>query len=151
MARAIVSDYKLKHFPYDDLVIFEMGAGNGTLMCNVLDYIRDEEPEVYEHTRLLPFSPRPIFSFSSHLADHRSLSLSSSPVCSYRIIEITDQLAEKQLASARENGHHGLVEIINKSIFDWDEVVSEPCFFLGMEVLVRRSLPFVSSFAPPRC
>ncbi|KAL7409755.1 S-adenosyl-L-methionine-dependent methyltransferase [Mrakia frigida] len=104
VARAIVSDYKLKHFPYDDLIIFEMGAGNGTLMTNILDYIQEQEPEVYEHT-------------------------------SYRIIEITTQLALKQLESAKEHGHQACVEIINKSIFDWDEVINEPCYFMGMEVL----------------
>jgi SAM-dependent MidA family methyltransferase len=46
-----VSDYKLKHYPYEDFIIYEMGAGNGTLMCNIMDYLRDEEPEVYERTQ----------------------------------------------------------------------------------------------------
>ena len=37
--------------PYHDLVIYEMGAGNGTLMLNVLDHIRDIYPDVYERTK----------------------------------------------------------------------------------------------------
>ena len=42
----------LKGYPYDDLVIYEIGAGNGTLASDVLDYVRDEyPPEVYERVR----------------------------------------------------------------------------------------------------
>lgn len=59
----------------------------------------------------------------------------------YRIIEITEQLANKQTALAREAGHSERVEIVNKSIFEWNEVVEEPCFFLAMEVLVSRVPP----------
>jgi SAM-dependent MidA family methyltransferase len=51
IARNLVSEYLLKYFPYEDLVIYEIGAGNGTLALNVLDYIREEYPEVYERTR----------------------------------------------------------------------------------------------------
>ncbi len=40
----------MKYFPYEDLVIYEIGAGNGTLARNILDYLRDERPEVYERT-----------------------------------------------------------------------------------------------------
>jgi len=45
-----VSEYLLKYFPYEDLVIYEIGAGNGTLAMDILDYIRSEYPEVYERT-----------------------------------------------------------------------------------------------------
>ena len=84
-----------------------MGAGNGTMMLNILDYIRDRFPEVYERT-------------------------------SYRIIEISSQLADLQQQglghSAYARGHADKVEIVNKSIFDWDQYVSSPCFFLALEV-----------------
>ncbi|ORY80359.1 S-adenosyl-L-methionine-dependent methyltransferase [Protomyces lactucae-debilis] len=108
VARYLLTQYKLTHFPYRDLVLYEMGAGNGTLMINILDYLRDNEPEVYERTR-------------------------------YKIIEISTQLAKRQKTSllhqtAEKQGHGDKVEIINKSIFDWDTVVPEPCFFLAMEV-----------------
>lgn len=46
-----MSDYKLRHYPYEDLIIYEMGAGNGTLMANILDYIKKDHPDVYERTR----------------------------------------------------------------------------------------------------
>jgi len=41
----------MKSFPYEDLVIFEIGAGNGTLAKDILDHIKREHPEVYERTR----------------------------------------------------------------------------------------------------
>ncbi|TFY73801.1 hypothetical protein EWM64_g10211, partial [Hericium alpestre] len=50
LAQCIVSEYLLKYFPYEDLVIYEIGAGNGTLALDILDYLRDEYPEVYERT-----------------------------------------------------------------------------------------------------
>ena len=40
----------MKYFPYEDLVIYEIGAGNGTLAMDILDYIRSAYPEVYECT-----------------------------------------------------------------------------------------------------
>ena len=46
-----MSDYKLRHYPYEDLIIYEMGAGNGTLMACILNFIRKEHPDVYERTR----------------------------------------------------------------------------------------------------
>ena len=46
-----MSEDLLKYFPYEDLVIYEIGAGNGTLAQDVLDYIQDEYPEVYDRTR----------------------------------------------------------------------------------------------------
>jgi SAM-dependent MidA family methyltransferase len=45
-----VSEYLLKYFPYEDLVIYEIGAGNGTLAMDILDFIRSAYPEVYERT-----------------------------------------------------------------------------------------------------
>ncbi|KAI0047845.1 DUF185-domain-containing protein [Auriscalpium vulgare] len=50
IARCLVSEYLLKYFPYEDLVIYEIGAGNGTLALDILDYLRDEYPEAYERT-----------------------------------------------------------------------------------------------------
>lgn len=84
-----------------------MGAGNGTLMINILDYIRDVHPDVYERTK-------------------------------FKVIEISSSLATLQTRqlqqSAVNRGHIDKVEIINRSIFDWDTYVSSPCFFLALEV-----------------
>lgn len=107
IARYMVANYKLSLFPYHDLVIYELGAGNGTLMLNILDYIRQTDPEVYDRTK-------------------------------FRIIEVSTSLAALQArnlqSSAAGRGHADKVEIINKSIFDWDLYVPTPCFFLAMEV-----------------
>lgn len=107
MARYLVENYKLSQYPYHDLTIYEMGAGNGTLMMNILDYIRDTEPSVYERTK-------------------------------FKIIEISSSLAKLQasklMRNAHSRGHHSKVEIINKSIFEWNQLVSSPCYFMAMEV-----------------
>ncbi|KAH9826269.1 protein arginine methyltransferase [Teratosphaeria destructans] len=107
LARYMVANYKLSLYPYHDLVIYELGAGNGTLMLNILDFIRKHDEEVYARTK-------------------------------YKIIEVSSTLAgiqESQVTStAASRGHIDKVEIINKSIFDWDQYVSTPNFFLAMEV-----------------
>ena len=107
IARYLVEDYKYNFYPYHDLNIYEMGAGNGTMMLNVLDFIRDMYPEVYERTK-------------------------------FKIIEISSQLAILQQQglgqSAYARGHSDKVEIVNRSIFDWDQYVSSPCYFLALEV-----------------
>ena len=140
LARYLVAQYKLDLFPYHDLIIYEIGAGNGTLMGDVLDYLAAHEPEIYARTK-------------------------------YRIIEISERLQGMQRGrakgttaadagggdggagrlgkeKAKRRGHEDRVEIINSSIFEWDRVVPEPCFFLAMEVLVRL-LPFRSTSRRP--
>ncbi|KAF2155806.1 DUF185-domain-containing protein, partial [Myriangium duriaei CBS 260.36] len=107
IARFLVSNYKLTLYPYHDLLIYELGAGNGTLMMNILDYIRATDPEVYARTQFR------IIEVSTNLASLQANKLKSS-------------------ASAR--GHEDKVTIINKSIFDWDTYLSSPCFFLALEV-----------------
>jgi hypothetical protein len=103
----MVANYQLSLYPYYDLIIYEMGAGNGTMMLNILDYIRANHPDVYDRTQ-------------------------------YKIIEISSSLAHLQNKHLRETaasrGHVDKVQIINRSIFDWDTYVSSPCFFLALEV-----------------
>jgi len=107
IARYLINNYKISQYPYHDLIIYEMGAGNGTLMLNILDYIRDTDPSVYHRTK-------------------------------FKIIEISSNLASLQqrqlLRNADSRDHSSKVEIINKSIFEWNQIVPSPCFFLAMEV-----------------
>ncbi|EEQ84718.1 hypothetical protein RJZ56_006453 [Blastomyces dermatitidis] len=107
IARYLVTNYKLTLFPYHDLTIYEMGAGNGTLMLNVLDYIRDVDPEVYQRTKFK------IIEISPSLANLQQQNLNKS---------------------IHSSGHRGHAEIINRSIFDWNTYVHSPCFFLALEV-----------------
>ena len=108
IARYLVSNYKLTLYPYHDLNIYEMGAGNGTMMLNILDFIRDTDYEVYQRTK-------------------------------FKIIEISSNLASLQMKNLHDSlnagGHLHHVEIINRSIFDWDTYVHSPCFFLALEVI----------------
>ncbi|ORY55500.1 S-adenosyl-L-methionine-dependent methyltransferase [Pseudomassariella vexata] len=107
IARYLMSNYIMSTYPYHDLIVYEMGAGRGTLMLNILDYIRSVEPSVYDRIK-------------------------------YKIIEISPSLVAIQnsqlLATAASRGHADKVEIINRSIFDWNDRVPSPCFFIALEV-----------------
>ena len=108
IARCLVENYLLAHHPYHDLVVYETGAGNGTLMLNILDHIRAAYPDVYARTR-------------------------------FKVVEISPQLAAQQraqlMATAERRAHADRVEIVERSIFDWDVFVPEPCWFLALEVV----------------
>ncbi|KAL2754983.1 hypothetical protein ACRALDRAFT_1035091 [Sodiomyces alcalophilus JCM 7366] len=122
IARYLVTNYRLTTYPYHDLIIYEMGAGRGTLMLNILDYIRDIDPQVYARTRYR------IIEISSNLAALQAQNLQRSDAESHHHHHHhTDDPA----ATGR---HADKVEIINKSIFDWTEPVPSPCFFLALEV-----------------
>lgn len=106
LARYILANYKMNSFPYGDLIIYEVGAGNGTLMLNVLDYLEQHEPAVYRRTK-------------------------------YKIIEVSKKLFTKQ--HSRITRHMDKVEVINKNVLDWDEVIDEPCFVIALEVFDNLS------------
>lgn len=105
LTKYILNNYKLNN-PNEDLVIYEAGAGNGTLMLNILDYLEKNEPEIYTKTK-------------------------------YRIIEISSKLFNKQ--NSRLDRHKPKVEVINKSILEWNTHVNEPCFFIALEVFDNLS------------
>ena len=152
IAAYLVRNYRLTTYPYKDLIIYEMGAGRGTLMLNILDYIRDVDPDVYERTRYR------IIEISASLAalqkKHAGLAAqggkravlagSSGGVDGLAADGLAadglaaDGLAADGLGDRRarsRQGHLDKIEIINRSIFDWTEYVSSPCFFLAMEVI----------------
>ena len=104
IARYIVAEYKLHLYPYEDLVLYELGAGSGALASDVLGYLAQEEPEIYARTR-------------------------------YRIVEISQRLADEQRARLRAHGAGGRVEVVHASILEWREHVPEPCFVVALEVL----------------
>lgn len=108
IARFILTHYKLSYYPYNDLIIYEVGSGNGTLMLNIMDYIDRMDPDVYARTK-------------------------------YYAIEISHPLATQQMEMLKKTKHYRRyqkkVEIINKSIFDWNTLNSNPCFFILLEVL----------------
>ncbi|KAI8990925.1 S-adenosyl-L-methionine-dependent methyltransferase [Mycotypha africana] len=107
VAQYLISEYKMNAFPHKDLIIYEMGAGNGTLMMNILDYIQQKEPDIYKRTRYN------IIEISGKLAERQS--------------------ERQDVRDAKDQ--HKCVKIINKSIFDWNTPVTDDCFFIGMEVI----------------
>ncbi|KAG8899605.1 hypothetical protein FRB99_006554 [Tulasnella sp. 403] len=75
IAECLVGSYMLHHFPYEDLTIYELGAGNGTLALNILDHIRETYPEVYDRTRYR------IIEISAGLARAQTQRLTSHQAC----------------------------------------------------------------------
>ncbi|TPX36906.1 hypothetical protein SmJEL517_g00876 [Synchytrium microbalum] len=109
LAHYIVQLHISKQDTSGPLIIYEVGAGNGTLMMNILDYIRDRHPDIYVNTR-------------------------------YNVIEISAKLAALQSEAIPASSKsrvlpHDKIRIINKSIFEWDVTVSDPCFIIAMEVI----------------
>jgi hypothetical protein len=110
IARYMLVNYKLNGaYPYEDLIIYEMGGGNGTLMCNILNYIKTNQPDVYARTKYK------IIEISSQLAEKQFESALNS------------KLISQGLDATK-------LEIINKSIFKWNKVIDKPCFFIALEV-----------------
>lgn len=105
LAKYILESYKSNDSGHD-LIIYEVGAGNGTLMLNILDYLEKHEPGIYETVK-------------------------------YRIIEISSKLFNKQ--NSRLERHKNHVEVINKSILEWETPVNEPCFLIALEVFDNLS------------
>ncbi|QPG72844.1 hypothetical protein FOA43_000146 [Brettanomyces nanus] len=72
LAKYILINYKLNQYPYNDLIIYEIGAGNGTLMLNILDFLERNEPEVYKRTkyRIVEISSKLFNKQSSRLIRH---------------------------------------------------------------------------------
>ncbi|EGN96703.1 hypothetical protein SERLA73DRAFT_184842 [Serpula lacrymans var. lacrymans S7.3] len=69
IAQCLVSEYLLKYYPYEDFNIYELGAGNGTLAKDILDYIRDQYPSVYDRTHYT------IIEISAKLAEQQRQTL----------------------------------------------------------------------------
>ena len=74
---------------------------------NILDFIRDYYPDVYQRTkfRIIEISPALVALQAAQLR-----------------------------ANAESRGHIDHVEIINRSIFSWDAYIASPCYFLSLEV-----------------
>lgn len=101
----MVSEYKLNLYPHKDLIIYEIGGGNGRLMHHILDYIERYEPSVYKRTQ-------------------------------YYMIELSNRVTSPSFLRMPATKHE-CVQVLDQNIFDWDTLVTEQCFFLGMEVIVK--------------
>jgi Putative S-adenosyl-L-methionine-dependent methyltransferase len=108
LARHVLHHYRAHYFPRTDLHIYEIGGGNGTLMVNILDYIRTYDSEVYSSTRYR------IVEISPQLARRQRETLEKSEF-------------------GEEHGQR--VEIIQRDILTWSVPVRQPNYVLAMEVI----------------
>ena len=90
------------------MYIYEIGGGNGTLMLNILDYIRETNLEVYNCTQYR------IVEISRQLAMRQRAVLDKG-------------LSERE--------HMERVEIIHKDILSWTIPERHCCYVLAMEVV----------------
>ncbi|KAG9312860.1 DUF185-domain-containing protein [Chiua virens] len=105
IAQCLVSEYLLKYFPYEDFKIYELGAGNGTLALNILDYLRAYYPEVYDRTVYT------IIEISAPLAKGQRTRL------------------------RRAGHGQRTVHIEHQSVFSWTKTEHAPCYILAAEVV----------------
>lgn len=100
-----MSEYLLKYFPYEDFKIYELGAGNGTLALNILDYLRAHYPEVYDRTVYT------IIEISAPLAKAQRTRL------------------------RRAGHGQRTVSVEHRSVFSWTKTEHAPCYVLAAEVV----------------
>lgn len=105
IAQCLVSEYLLKYFPYEDFKIYELGAGNGTLALNILDYLRAHFPEVYDRTVYT------IIEISAPLANAQ----------------------RTRLRRAGHGRRTASVE--HRSVFSWTKTEHAPCYVVAAEVV----------------
>jgi Putative S-adenosyl-L-methionine-dependent methyltransferase len=108
LARHLLHQYRIHYYPHSKLSIYEIGGGNGTLMLNILDYIREHDPQVYNYT------------------EYRTIEISPQLAMQQR------QNIEKS-KFGKEHAQH--VEIVQKDVLTWNVPVRQPCYVLAMEVI----------------
>ncbi|KAL0067235.1 hypothetical protein AAF712_005805 [Marasmius tenuissimus] len=160
IAQCLVSEYLLKYFPYEDFIIYEIGAGNGTLALNILDFLRSEYPEVYDRTRYT------IIEISGNLAQKQRQRLKKvhpgvhvenrsafhwkqrEPApCFFLSMEVIDNFAHDAIRYNLDTlePYQGLVTIDKNGDFDMIYTpVDDPLIasFLAMRSRLNHPLPF---------
>ncbi|KAJ3297447.1 hypothetical protein HDU79_003528 [Rhizoclosmatium sp. JEL0117] len=114
LANYIIKQHNKSETPAKPLKIYEIGAGNGTLARNILDFIQSRHPDLYARTEYT------IIEISSKLAEGQTRRLQSGN-------EVVAKLGTGKRA------HN--VKIVNQSIFEYEGVVRDPCFVIAMEVI----------------
>ncbi|KAI9295160.1 DUF185-domain-containing protein [Neoconidiobolus thromboides FSU 785] len=92
---------------YDKLVIYEMGGGNGTLMKNIMEFIRMNYKDIYDKTEYN------IIEISQQLSQEQEKN---------NQLELNEEMKLK-------------CKVVNCSIFDWENKIEDNGYFIGMEVL----------------
>lgn len=110
MAKYIIEEYlkDIKKDPNHPLIIYEIGAGNGTLMTNIIQYFIKYEPE------LTPKIEYHIIEISAALAKEQNRKMNL----------LINKLKFK-----------GKIDIVNESILTWSSKDTRKCFVLMSEVV----------------
>ncbi|KAL9934135.1 hypothetical protein V8E36_007217 [Tilletia maclaganii] len=127
IARYLVAEYKLHNYPYDDLVIYELGAGSGALANDVLGYLEQEEPGVYARTRynIIEISARLAEQQGQKLERHRAAGKVNITNCSF--LDWKTPVAEPAFVIALEvldNLAHDVIRYSTDSLEPYQAVVS---------------------------
>ncbi|KAI9571209.1 DUF185-domain-containing protein [Boletus coccyginus] len=93
------------YFPYKDFKVYELGAGNGTLALNTLNYLRAHYPEVYDRTVYA------IIEISAPLANAQRTRL------------------------RRAGHGQRTANVEHRSVFSWTKTEHAPCYVLAAEVV----------------
>ncbi|WFD29179.1 hypothetical protein MSPP1_000184 [Malassezia sp. CBS 17886] len=158
LARYLVAEYKLRLFPYHDLVVYELGGGAGTLARDILDYIEEVEPEVYPRMRynIVEISARLAKQQRKRLARHADHGVANvvhrdfvqwdedvSEPCFVVALEVLDNLAHDvvRYSTADFRPYQGLVSIDRTG--DMQELY-EPV----QDPVIRRYLQLLASVRP---
>lgn len=163
IAQCLVSEYLLKYYPYEDLVIYEIGAGNGTLALNVLDFLREHYPDAYDRTQyhIVEISPRLAERQRKLLLprhpmvkiNNQDIFSWSSPVampCYFLAIEVVDNFAHDALRYSL-NGlkpYQGLIAISsNGNIQEAWEPAQDPLIlkYLAYRNITKHKAPQIAS------
>jgi hypothetical protein len=131
IARALLSHYKLHHYPYTDLQIYEIGAGNGSLMVDIMTFLRTEHPEVFERTRY------EVVEISKPLAERQRQRAEEAGL-------------EVELVTGKNAGTGAQVRIQNVDFFEWQGQSREACYFVALEVFVSPPRSRLRRGAHPR-
>ncbi|KIY65116.1 DUF185-domain-containing protein [Cylindrobasidium torrendii FP15055 ss-10] len=163
IAQCIVAEYLLKYFPYDDFVIYEIGAGNGTLARNVLDLLRDEYPEVYERTRytIIEISENLSNTQRRNLAEHDCVEIVNKSVfrwdrrepapCFFIAMEVIDNFAHDVIRYDLRTlqPYQGVVVVDNEGDLDMVYTpIHDPLIrmYLHLRARLQHELPFSKAF-----
>ena len=110
ICQALLYHYQLHHYPYSDFQIYEIGAGNGSLMIDMLTYLRRYHPHIFERTKYT------IIEISEALA--------------------TRQRERVKAMEEQDPAWKGKVTVDNVDWFEWEGSSKESCYFVALEVFV---------------
>lgn len=161
LARYLVAEYKLHNYPYDDLVIYELGAGSGALARGILDYLKEHEPEVYTRTRyrLIEISPRLAEEQRRKLSPHLSkIAVENRDVlawdggvvqepCFVIALEVFDNLAHDVVRFGTEDmkPYQAVVSIDDTGdMHELFEPLQDPLIRRYLDIIGSRTLPYAS-------